>query len=847
MKINGNLIFNSDASGEIQNVYIERVSTLPAFNAAEKGRIVFRTSNSLFYFNDGSAWVSIAIGGNAAAIQQELDALEVALGDAINSDGTFHGAAFAGSAVIASATSITEALTLLDAAQSSHDQLSEMTDVAISVPVNGQFLRFDSASGKWMNHTLVLADVTDVTASAAEVNILDGATVTTAELNYLSGVTSAVQAQLDAKQPHDATLDALAAFNTNGIVVQTAADTFTGRSVQAPAAGITVTNGDGVAGDISIDLANDLAAVEGLATTGYAVRTGDGTWATREITGAVGRIEVTNGDAVASNTDIDLAAVVDSGTGAFKKVTVDGFGRVTGTEAVVASDITNLVDNEYVNVAGDTMTGTLTMSNGATVTGIPTPMNDSDASNKAYVDAIAQGLTWKNAVHVKATGDVSISSAPASIDNHTLSAGERVLLADQATSSENGIYVFNGAGSAMTRAADADTFGELNGAALYVQVGDTFADTGWTQTTTLTSFSGQTWSQFSGANQYVWGDGLSITGNTVNVNMGAGVVVNPSDEVGLDLWAPVGGGLMLTTDGSTSGATTSGAKLHLLLKAAGGLTQDADGLYIPTAGVANAMLTHSNIDLDADAGAGTLALGDTLNVYGDSVQGISTSATGSTITVSASDASTSSKGVALFSSGNFDVTAGAVSVKAAGISNSNLVNDHISIMGDVGSPRDISLGGTLAIYGVDSIVSTSISISGVAISVRDATDTHKGVASFNAADFTVSGGAVSAVAKNLDSLTDVAISSVAGGDTLVYNGSGFVNRQTYFLYSGGSSSSHTVMHNLGQKYCNVTVVDSTDEVIIPQSITFDSAGQLTVTFTSAIACKVVVMGVNPGV
>ena len=64
----------------------------------------------------------------------------------------------------------------------------------------------------------------------------------------------------------------------------------------------------------------------------------------------------------------------------------------------------------------------------------------------------------------------------------------------------------------------------------------------------------------------------------------------------------------------------------------------------------------------------------------------------------------------------------------------------------------------------------------------------------------------------------------------------------YFLYTGTSATSHTVTHNLGQKYCNVTVVDSTDEVVIPQSIVFNSTTQLTVTFTSAIACKVIVMG-----
>jgi hypothetical protein len=59
-------------------------------------------------------------------------------------------------------------------------------------------------------HTHALADVTDVTASAAEVNILDGATLTVTELNYVDGVTSAIQTQIDGKQPLDTDLTTLA-------------------------------------------------------------------------------------------------------------------------------------------------------------------------------------------------------------------------------------------------------------------------------------------------------------------------------------------------------------------------------------------------------------------------------------------------------------------------------------------------------------------------------------------------------------------------------------------------------------------------------------------------------------
>ena len=108
-----------------------------------------------------------------------------------------------------------------------------------------------------------------VTATTAELNILDGVTATTAELNYVDGVTSNIQTQLDAKQPLDATLTALAAYSTNGIVAQTAADTFTGRTITGTTDQITVTNGDGVSGNptVAAVIASQAEAEAGTDTT----------------------------------------------------------------------------------------------------------------------------------------------------------------------------------------------------------------------------------------------------------------------------------------------------------------------------------------------------------------------------------------------------------------------------------------------------------------------------------------------------------------------------------------------------------------------------------------------------
>lgn len=90
-----------------------------------------------------------------------------------------------------------------------------------------------------------------VTSTAAELNILDGATLTVTELNYVDGVTSAIQTQLDAKQPLDADLTALAGLASAGMIARTGAGTVAARTLTA-GTGISISNGDGVAGNPTI-------------------------------------------------------------------------------------------------------------------------------------------------------------------------------------------------------------------------------------------------------------------------------------------------------------------------------------------------------------------------------------------------------------------------------------------------------------------------------------------------------------------------------------------------------------------------------------------------------------------
>lgn len=93
----------------------------------------------------------------------------------------------------------------------------------------------------------------------------------------------------------------LADPGSNGVVVRTALDTTTARSLTQPAAGITITNSDGVSGNPTFALADDLSAVEGLSGTGMAARTGASSWNTRTITGTTDQITVTNGNGASGN------------------------------------------------------------------------------------------------------------------------------------------------------------------------------------------------------------------------------------------------------------------------------------------------------------------------------------------------------------------------------------------------------------------------------------------------------------------------------------------------------------------------------------------------------------------
>lgn len=114
-------------------------------------------------------------------------------------------------------------------------------------------------------------------------------------------------------------------------------------------------------------------------------------------------------------------------------------------------------------------------------TNLPSPSAAGDAANKAYVDSAVEGLAWKDSCRVASQANLSLSSPGATIDGITMASQDRVLVRAQTAGAENGIYIWNGASTAMTRSLDCSTFDELEQAITSIEEG-TSANTSYRQT-----------------------------------------------------------------------------------------------------------------------------------------------------------------------------------------------------------------------------------------------------------------------------------------------------------------------------------------------------------------------------
>lgn len=204
-----------------------------------------------------------------------------------------------------------------------------------------------------------------------------------------------------------------------------------------------------------------------------------------------------------------------------------------------ATDITGDLDVDNININANTISSTnsngdITLSpNGTGTVKVPSGYDDRSGQNsltlvtKGYVDAVKQALDIKASVHVASTANVSLTAGSSgleagdAIDGVTLVAGDRVLLKNQTDASENGIYVAVASSGTPARSDDANASVDVtSGMFVWVEEGTANADQGYVLTTnnviTLNT-TNLTFTQFSGAGQITAGNGMTKSGNTINV------------------------------------------------------------------------------------------------------------------------------------------------------------------------------------------------------------------------------------------------------------------------------------------------------------------------------------------
>ena len=206
--------------------------------------------------------------------------------------------------------------------------------------------------------------------------------------------------------------------------------------------------------------------------------------------------------------------------------------------------------------------------NSQTITNLSDPVNTQDAATKGFVEATSQGLDVKDSCKAATTGNITISTAlnnGDTLDGVTLATNDRVLVKDQSTASQNGIYIV---GSSPARADDLAAGSDAAGMFTFVEQGTVNADNGFVCTSNkgsaVTGTNNLTFAQFSGAGQITPGDGLDKSGNTLSIDLKAnGGLVIESTEIAVDLAASSITGTLAVGDGGTGATSASNARSNL--------------------------------------------------------------------------------------------------------------------------------------------------------------------------------------------------------------------------------------------------------------------------------------------
>jgi hypothetical protein len=329
------------------------------------------------------------------------------------------------------------------------------------------------------------------------------------------------------------------------------------------------------------------------ATHGFSILGGEGI----DVTHAGTTITVAGEDATTTNKGVASFDTnnftVTSGAVTAKNITLGSSTLTLGSTTTSIAGVTELtVDN--ININGSTISSTDTNGNivispngtgkvdvsGSIITGVSEPVNPTDAATKNYVDTVAEGLHVHEAAHCATTNTLAVlsggtvtydngtagvgatltlSSALTTIDGHTLTNGDRILVKNQANQAHNGMYVRTSS-TLLTRASDFDTAVEIGGGDFtFVENGTLYANTGWVQTVEVLTVGTDNviWQQFSGSGTFTAGAGLTIAGTEFNVIGTADrITVNPDS---VDIASTYVGQSSITTLGTITTGVWNGS------------------------------------------------------------------------------------------------------------------------------------------------------------------------------------------------------------------------------------------------------------------------------------------------
>jgi len=297
----------------------------------------------------------------------------------------------------------------------------------------------------------------------------------------------------------------------------------------------------------------------------------------------VGRLKVYDGAAwrfaSALFTDADISATAAI---ANTKLATNPLDRGNHINTQLASTISDF-DTQVRTNRLDQMsapTGPVSFNN-QKITSLADPVDPQDATNKRYVDSAAQGIDWKPSVRAASTANISSLFGLMTVDGVELVAGNRVLVKNQNDGEDNGIYNVVDS-NPWTRSSDADTSAEVTASfAVFVEEGTVNRDSGWVLTNNGTISIGTTelvFVQFTGLGQIEAGDGLTQTGNRLDVVGTTNRIIANANSIDIDAnyvgqntittVGTIATGTWAATDvavehGGTGSSTAAGAKTNL--------------------------------------------------------------------------------------------------------------------------------------------------------------------------------------------------------------------------------------------------------------------------------------------